>query len=119
MRNLLQRLDVLAVRSAEVTFDGVLLEAELAPLLRLGSGSLRGARGRLVLRGGDPRHQQHDQHPRPVHASEPPRVAPSVSIYIEWRRPHQTPTSLPSPRADHTRLQLVRTLLSGVRWRAL
>src|SRR6516162_2719404 len=75
MRNPLQCLDVLTVRSAEVTFDGVLLEAELAPLLRLGGGCFRRGRGRLVLRGSDPRHQEHDQHPNPEHASQPPRVS--------------------------------------------
>src|SRR5262249_21210301 len=48
-----------------------------------------------------------------------PRECLLVSIYIEWRRPHQTPTSLPPPCADHTPLQLVRTLLSGVGWSAL
>src|SRR5262249_24174190 len=48
-----------------------------------------------------------------------PRECLLVSIYIEWRRPHQTPTSLPPPCADHTPLHLVRSLLSGVGWGAL
>src|SRR5262249_55464993 len=102
MRNLLQCLDVLTVRSAEVTFDGVLLEAELAPLLRLGGGSFRRGRRRLVLRGSDPRHQEHDQHPNPEHASEPPRVSPGFNLH---RMAEATPNpDLPAStvRGPHT-----------------